>query len=299
MQMNRFQIADGVSLSRIAYGMSRMAEAEDTGPGAVLGRLDACLGQGITTLDQADIYGDYRAEAMLGDAFAQRPGLRDSFEIVTKAGVVMAGGRVAGARLRYYDTSRAHILASVDASLKALRTDRVDLLLIHRPDPLMDPAETGAVLDDLVRTGKARAVGVSNFQPHDMALLQDHMVQPLVVNQIEISLAAPEPVTNGELAYQQRAGMVPMAWSPLAGGALFAGARPALLAVLREMAAEKDCDIAALAVAWLLAHPAGILPVMGTNRLERIARLTDALQVSLDRQDWFTLYAAAVGHEVP
>ncbi|NHF72132.1 aldo/keto reductase [Paracoccus xiamenensis] len=297
--MLRFQIADDVAISRIAYGMWRIAADADTSPRHVQAKIEACLAQGITSVDQADIYGDYQAEEILGAALASAPGLRDRIEIVTKCGIVAPIGRHAGARIKHYDTSAAHITASVEASLRAMQTDRIDLLLIHRPNPMMDVVDTGRALDDLVASGKVRAVGVSNFRPFDVELLADNMTQPLVANQIEISLAALEPFTNGDLAFIQRAGMLPMAWSPLAGGSLLAGGRPALIAALREMAEAKDTDIAALAVAWLLAHPAGIVPVMGTNTLDRIATLDQAPRIELDLEDWFILYAAALGRDVP
>ncbi|MCB1410411.1 MAG: aldo/keto reductase [Rhodobacteraceae bacterium] len=297
--MERIEIADRVTLSRMAYGMWRVADDDDTGPAHIRAKLEACLAQGITTLDLADIYGGYTAESLLGAALKAAPGLRDRFEIVTKCGIVAPMGRHGSARVKHYDTSARHIAASVDASLRDLGTDRIDLLLIHRPDPMMDAGETGRALDDLVESGKVRAVGVSNFHRDETELLQDAMRQRLRVNQIEISLAAPEPFANGELSFIQRQGMAPMAWSPLAGGALFAGAQPELVEVMRDMAAAKGCEMAALAIAWLLAHPARIMPVIGTNRLSRIAAMSEAFRVDLDREDWFILYQAALGHEVP
>ncbi|MFV0294145.1 MAG: aldo/keto reductase family oxidoreductase [Paracoccus sp. (in: a-proteobacteria)] len=296
--MERLQIAGNVSLSRIAYGMWRIADDNDTSPTHVQAKIEACLEQGITTLDQADIYGNYMAGKVLGAALTATPGLRDRVEIVTKCGIVLPEGRYARARVKYYDTSAAHITASVENSLRDMGTDRIDLLLIHRPDPMMDPNETGAALDALVQSGKVLSVGVSNFRPHDVELLQGRMTQPLRVNQIEISLGATDPFSNGDLAFAQHHGMVPMAWSPLAGGALFVGSQPSLVTRLRDMAADKGCELSALAIAWILAHPAGILPVMGTNNLSRIAALSDALRVSLDREDWFILYSAALGHEI-
>lgn len=299
MEMERIEIADRVTLSRMAYGMWRVADDDDTGPAHIRAKLEACLAQGITTLDLADIYGGYTAESLLGAALKAAPGLRDRFEIVTKCGIVAPMGRHGSARVKHYDTSARHIAASVDASLRDLGTDRIDLLLIHRPDPMMDAGETGRALDDLVESGKVRAVGVSNFHRDETELLQDAMRQRLCVNQIEISLAAPEPFANGEISFIQRQGMAPMAWSPLAGGALFAGAQPELVEVMRDMAAAKGCEMAALAIAWLLAHPARIMPVIGTNRLSRIAAMSEAFRVDLDREDWFILYQAALGHEVP
>ena len=155
--MDRIDITPDLSFSRIVYGMWRIGDVEDTSPDTVRAKLDACLDQGITTFDQADIYGGYEAEAILGTALS--PALRDRMEIVTKCDIVAPVGRYADRRVKYYDTSRDHIVASVNASLAALGTDRIDLLLIHRPDPLMDHAETGAALDEVIASGKVRAVG--------------------------------------------------------------------------------------------------------------------------------------------
>lgn len=249
-------------------------------------------------MDQADIYGGYEAEEILGACFAQAPALRDRVEIVTKCDIIAPVGRHSHARIKYYDTSRAHIEASVEHSLRLMRIDHIDLLLIHRPDPLMDHLETAAALDDLVLSGKVRAVGVSNFRPYDFDLLQSAMQAPLVTNQIEVSVLAHDAFTNGDIAHLQRLGVRPMAWSPLAGGALFAGGHSALCGVLGRIAEDAGTDISAVAVAWLLAHPSGILPVMGTNNLARIATLADAYKVPMDRQTWFEIYTAALGREV-
>lgn len=297
--MDRVTLTDDLSLSRMAYGMWRLADAAETGPAAVQAKVEACLAQGLTSMDQADIYGGYAAEALLGAAFRAAPGLRDRVELVTKCGIVLPVGRHAAARVKHYDTSRPHLQASVEASLRDMATDRIDLLLIHRPDPLMDHHQTGAALDALVASGKVRAVGVSNFLPHDVTLLQSAMETPLVSNQIEISLGRPAPFTDGQIAFQQERGMAPMAWSPLAGGALFAEGHTALNKRLREVEAAQGVDMSAVAVAWLLAHPARIVPVMGTNSPDRIARFSDAFRVEMDRQLWFDLYTAALGHEVP
>ena len=299
--MDRIEIAQCLSLSRIVYGMWRLGDDGDTTPGHVRAKIDACLAQGITTMDQADIYGGYTAEAILGGALKQAPGLRDQIEIVSKCDIVAPVGRHSGARLKYYDTSPAHIRASVEDSLTAMGTDRLDLLLIHRPDPMMDHAATGAVLDALVTEGKVRALGVSNFRPWDFDLLQSAMTTRLATNQIELSLLHRAPFTNGDLAHVQRLGVAPMAWSPLGGGRLF-GADPQALRlrpVLARLAADAGVAPEAVAVAWLLAHPARILPVMGTNALPRIGALAEAMTVRLSRQDWFELWTQAEGHEVP
>ena len=197
-----------------------MGDDADTSPGHIQAKIEACLGQGITTIDQADIYGGYAAEALLGACLKAAPGLRDRIEIVTKCGIVAPMGRHAAVRGKHYDTSAAHITASVDASLTNMNTDRIDLLLIHRPDPFMDHHETGAALDAAVASGKVRAVGASNFRPHDWTLLQSAMTAPLAANQIELSLTTNAAFINGDLAFLQDRAIVPMAWSPLGGGDL-------------------------------------------------------------------------------
>ncbi|MCU0900429.1 MAG: aldo/keto reductase [Cypionkella sp.] len=297
--MEKIALTADLSLSRLVYGMWRLGDDADTSPAHVQAKVEACLAQGITTMDQADIYGGYTAEAIFGGALKAAPGLRDQIEIVTKCDIVAPAGRHAAARVKYYDTGAAHITASVEASLRDMATDRIDLLLIHRPDPLMDHIETGAALDALVASGKVRAVGVSNFRPWDFDLLQSGMKTRLVTNQIELSLRAHDGFTNGDVAFHQRHGQPLMAWSPLAGGSLLSGADTPLRDALHRIGAEQGTDWSAVAVAWLLRHPARIIPVMGTNSLDRIAKLSDACRVEMDRQTWFELYTHALGHEVP
>ncbi|WP_313592269.1 aldo/keto reductase [Agrobacterium cavarae] len=296
--MQRIDITSGLSFSRIVYGMWRIGDDTDTSPSHVQAKIEACLEQGITTMDQADIYGGYTAEAILGNGLREAPSLRDKIEIVTKCGIVAPAGRHSSARVKHYDTGAKHINESVEASLRDMNTDRIDLLLIHRPDPMMDPEETGEALDALVTSGKVRSVGVSNFRPWDFSLLQSNMTEELVTNQIEISLAETSAFTNGDLAYLQERALPVMAWSPLGGGSLMGKDGP-LSDALERIGKENNVDAAAVAVAWLLAHPAKILPVMGTNNLARIAAISDAEKVEMDRQTWFELYTLANGREVP
>jgi predicted oxidoreductase len=296
--MNRVSVGE-LELSRIVYGMWRLGDDADTSPAHVQAKVEACLAQGITTMDQADIYGDYGAEALLGAAFRAAPGLRDRVELVTKCDIIAPIGKHSGARVKHYDTSGAYITGCVEHSLSVMATDRIDLLLIHRPDPLMDHQETGRALDALVVSGKVRAVGVSNFRPWDWSLLQSAMETPLVTNQIELSAMHLDPFTNGDIAFHQERGHPVMAWSPLAGGRLFTEEGAAVREVLTRIGHEQGVDPGAVAVAFLLRHPAKILPVMGTNSLARIAGLSDALTVTLDREDWFEIYSATLGAEVP
>ena len=295
--MERISLNKEVSLSRIVYGMWRLGDDENTSPEHVRAKIDASLDQGITSFDQADIYGGYEAEEILGNALSGSA-LRNKMEIVTKCDIIAPVGRYADARVKYYDTSRAHIMASVDHSLRLMGIDYIDLLLIHRPDPLMDHHETGSALDEVIVSGKVRSVGVSNFRPYDWDLLQSAMKNQLVTNQIELSVLAHDSFVNGDVAFHQRIGTPLMAWSPLAGGALFSGDHPDVMSALSNVASQNNVDETAVAIAWLLAHPSRILPVLGTNSLERIKGMSAALDVKMDRQTWYEIYTAALGHEV-
>ena len=295
--MERISLNKEISLSRIVYGMWRLGDDENTSPEHVRAKIDASLDQGITSFDQADIYGGYEAEEILGNALSGSD-LRNKMEIVTKCDIIAPVGRYTDARVKYYDTSRAHIMASVDHSLRLMGIDHIDLLLIHRPDPLMDHHETGAALDEVIASGKVRSVGVSNFRPYDWELLQSAMKNKLVTNQIELSVLAHDSFVNGDVAFHQRIGTPLMAWSPLAGGALFSGDHPDVMSVLSNVASQNNVDATAVAIAWLLAHPSRILPVLGTNSLERIKGMSAALDVKMDRQTWYEIYTAALGREV-
>lgn len=297
--IDRLSLPGGIELSRIVYGMWRVGDDSDTSPMHIRAKIEACLEQGITTIDQADIYGGYTAESLLGACLKENKGLREQIEIVTKCGIIAPVGRYAHARVKHYDTTAHHIANSVENSLREMGTDRIDLLLIHRPDPLMDHHETGRALDEAVASGKVRAVGVSNFRPWDWSLLQSAMSAPLATNQIEISLSAHDCFVNGDIGHLQENGIHPMAWSPLGGGSLVGEGGPSAVATaLQDLADLNGVDTAAVAIAWLLAHPVGILPVMGTNKIERISAFKDALKVKMDRETWFKLYTAALGREV-
>ena len=295
--MERVALTGKLEFSRLIYGMWRLAEDHDTSVKHVEAKIQSCLDQGITTFDQADIYGGYSAEALMGAALKANPSLVKQMEIITKCDILVDAGRHSGTRVKHYNTSRDHIHASVDASLKEMGIDHIDLLLIHRPDPFMDHHDTGAALDALVSSGKVGSIGGSNFRPWDWELLQSAMKYQLVTNQIEISLKKIAPFTNGDLAFHQRHGHRLMAWSPLGGGDLMGG-NSGVARVIDRLATENDVDRAAVAVAFLLMHPAGILPVLGTNTLSRISTISDAMTLKLDRQDWFELYEAALGQEV-
>ena len=289
------------AFSRIVYGAWRMNDGAGSTPAQALEKIELCLDQGITTFDHADIYGNYSCEQLFGDALRLKPALKSRMQLVSKCDIMLLSDKFPERRVKYYDTSAAHIEASVDSSLRKLGVERLDVLLIHRPDPFMDAAETGDCLDRLVQAGKIGAAGVSNFKAWDWSLLQSCMKTPLVTQQLEISLLERSVFLDGTLAQCQQNKVHPMAWSPLAGGNLF-GLSAAALRVqpaLERLAKAFGVAPDAVAVAWLLAHPAGILPVMGTNHPARIRALSDAWRVQIDRETWFELWTLAAGQEVP
>lgn len=288
------------AMSRLIYGVWRLADDEDASTAHVRAKIDTCLEQGITTFDHADIYGEYQCEALFGRALAEDSSLRDQMQIITKCDIAIPTSLYPERRVKYYDTSPEYIRMSVENSLRNLNTDTLDLLLIHRPDPLMDATATGATLDALIKEGKIKAAGVSNFKPHDWELLQSRMDNTLVTNQIEMSLLERDAFTNGDLAHLQTLNLHAMAWSPLAGGRLFGNDEDAqrVQPILKRIADEQNCDIDHVAIAWLLAHPSEILPVIGTNNLERMKTMSKAMDVEIDRQTWFELLTAAAGEEV-
>jgi predicted oxidoreductase len=291
--------AGGPTFSRIVAGAWRM---DDWGLD-VAGRrrwIEGCLELGVTTFDHADIYGGYRVEALFGEALAAAPGLRDRLQIVTKCGIRMVSPARPAHRLGHYDTSAAHIEASVHRSLANLRTDRLDVLLIHRPDALMDADEVAACFERLRAAGKVLHFGVSNFTPSQFALL--HRRCPLVTNQVECSPLHVAPFYDGTFDQAQDLGIAPMIWSALAGGRLFAGedadARR-VRAVLERLAAERGIAVTTLVYAWLLRHPARLVPLTGSRRLDAVREAVAALDIELDAQAWYEIWVAGNGAPAP
>lgn len=203
-----------LSLSRLVYGAWRLAEDNDISTAHIRAKIDACLQQGMTSFDHADIYGNYSCETLFGKVLAAAPSLREHMQLITKCDIMLTSNYYPERRIKYYDTSPQHIEYSVNNSLSRLHTDYLDLLLIHRPDPFMDAQATGKALDQLIDSGKVRAVGVSNFKTWDWDLLQSAMHHRLVTNQIEISLLERSSFHDGTLAQLQRLNVKPMAWSP-------------------------------------------------------------------------------------
>ncbi|MDE2145683.1 MAG: aldo/keto reductase [Burkholderiales bacterium] len=257
------------------------------------------LALGITSFDHADIYGGYGVEAAFGAALAAAPGLRERLQIVTKCGIKLVSPARPAHALKSYDSSRAHVTASVEASLRALRTDRIDLLLIHRPDLLMDPDELAETFEQLRAAGKVRAFGVSNHAPHELAML--HRRCPLLTNQIEFSPLQLQALADGTLAQCVDLGLRPMIWSPLGGGRLFSASdaqAQRVREVLQALGAAHGASVATMAYAWILRHPARPRPITGSGRIEALREAVAALAIRLSAEDWYRVWQASIGHEV-
>ena len=292
----------GPEFSRLVYGTWRMLD-DSSSLQEINRRLHRCVELGITTIDTAEIYGLYRVEAALGQALALSPGLRNKIEIVTKAGIYVPNKLNPDRQVGFYDVSGPRLQQSVEESLRLMGTDHLELFLVHRPDWLTSIDDTAGGLNQLIRSGKIRSAGVSNYSATQFDALNSRMEQPLVTNQLEFHLLHMNPITDGTFDQCQQQRFQPMAWSPLAGGRLFDKTNEAALrlatAAAGMSAKYNGATLEQLAYAWILAHPSGPIPVIGTNKLERIESAAKAARIILDREDWYALWVAARGHSIP
>lgn len=287
-----------LGLSRLVCGTMRIPLDDDA---AVRELIETSLDADITTFDLADIYGGYRVEATFGRALRELGIDRDSYQLVSKCGIVMLDPARPEHRVKHYDLGADHIRTSVQRTLDELGTDHLDLLLLHRPDPLMNADETGARLDELVDSGLARAVGVSNFSVSQLELLQSRMSNRLATNQIELSVTHTDALDDGTLDHAQLRRYPVMAWSALGGGALFGEderAERVRAALTRVAEANGQSDLTVAAIAWLLRLPVPVLPVLGTTNPERLRTLAISDRLEFDRQSWFEVLEASRGHGV-
>jgi predicted oxidoreductase len=282
----------GPAFSRIIAGAWRWHTVSQD----VVERLvQTALSNGITTFDHADIYGDHSNEEIFGNCLRKNSSLRNQMQLVTKCGIKFPSSKRASTWIKHYDTSREHMMWSVENSLKMLGTDHIDLLLIHRPDPLLDPDVVSEAFLKLRTDGKVLHFGVSNFTPAQFRMLQKNMAFPLVTNQIEISFSRIDPLFNGDLDLLMEFKASPMAWSPLGGGkAVATDERTAF-----NKATKYNASYAQLSLAWLMRHPAQIFPIIGTTKPERIEEAAGSTKISIDRQDWFEMLKWVTGRDVP
>jgi predicted oxidoreductase len=290
------RLLGGKTVSPIAWGMWRF-RGDDVR--AARERVEAAMAAGITLFDTADIYGPDNgeafgaAEALLGRVFAEAPELRQRMVLASKGGIVIGTP---------YDSSAAYMGSAIDASLRRLGVDHIDLWQVHRPDILTHPAELAKTLDDAVRAGKIGAVGVSNFTTHQIDALMRFLDVPLAATQPEFSPLCLTPIEDGQLDQATANGLAVLAWSPLGGGRIASPTSErerAVAAALDTVAAAHGVTRTAAAYSWIMAHPAGVIPIVGSQQPERIAEAANALDVRWTRADWYAVLVAARGVPLP
>ncbi|MGF1725630.1 aldo/keto reductase [Photobacterium nomapromontoriensis] len=292
----------GPQFSELVQGYWRLGEWQMS-PQQRLAFLKQHIELGITTVDHADIYGGYSCERLFGEALALDPTLRDSIQIVTKCDIKLRSDLDSEQKINYYDTSKKHIIESVNNSLSRLQVENIDVLLIHRPDVLMDADEVAGAFAELKQQGKVSHFGVSNFLPAQFDLLQSRLDDTLVTNQVEINPLNFDVAHDGTLDQLQMKRIKPMAWSCLAGGGIFTGQTEQQVRVRNEL--EAICEeigaksIDQVVYAWVRALPSQPLPIVGSGNIDRVKAAVDALQVTLTREQWYRVWVASKGYGVP
>ena len=287
-----------MELSPVVAGLWRLPEWQ-LGTADLVRWIEQAAELGITSFDLADIYGGYTVEGRFGQALTAAPGLRQRLQIVTKCGIKLVSPLRPAHRFKSYDSSRAHLLASVDASLRALATDRIDLLLIHRPDLLADADEIADTFRHLLAAGKVLHFGVSNHSPGQLAML--HRRHLLFTQQIEFSPLQMRALDDGTLEQCVDLGLRPMIWSPLARGRLFTSQEPQaerVRSALADIGSRHGVSAATIAYAWIMRHPSKPIPITGSRRVEALREAVAALPLTLDAEDWYRVWQASTGHEV-
>jgi predicted oxidoreductase len=255
--------------------------------------INCCLENNITTFDHADIYGNYTTEASFGNAFANAKIAREKVQFISKCGIQTEARNV----IKHYDYSKAHIISSVENSLKNLKTDYLDILLLHRPSPLMQTDEIAEAIEKLKQQGKIIDFGVSNFTPSQCQLIQEQT--KINYNQIQFSITDFDAMNNGSLDYMQINNIAPMAWNPLGSVFKVDNEKTSRIEKVANKLSEKyNVEIDVILLAWILKHPSNILPVVGTTDENRISKLMKATEIKIDLEDWFELYTSSLGHKV-
>ncbi len=294
--------SQGPEFSELVQGYWRLGEWGMTAQER-LTFLKQHLELGITTVDHADIYGNYECEQLFGEALALEPSLREQLQIVTKCDIKLCSAKFPERKINHYDTSAAHIYQSVNNSLERLHVNEIDVLLIHRPDVLMDADEVAEAFTELHKVGKVKHFGVSNFSPAQFELLQSRLGKPLVTNQVKINPLNFDVAHDGTLDQMQMLRTRPMAWSCLGGGAIFNGdseQAQRVRAVLEELREELGAEsIDQVIYAWVRALPSKPLPIIGSGKIERVQAAVDALDLTLSREQWYRVWVASKGHGVP
>lgn len=293
--MDKIYLSDsGPKVSPAVYGFWRWEDTSPSGAAMMEKIINLCLELGINTFDHADVYGGYQCEELFGNVMRQRSFKREDIVLFTKCGVNLPHPNRPEVRVKYYDTSAAHILKSVDNSLKNLRTDYIDIFLLDQLDPLSNLEETALTLERLRTSGKIRNIGVANFSVFQHQLLASYLRAPIVTNHIELNLLNTTALDNGQLDYIKQRYMRPLAAAPLAGGRIENGTDELAIRVhykLEEIGKKYGGNVESIAVAWLIRL--GALPLIGTLNEQRIRNIADAFRINLEQQDWYDLYNAS------
>lgn len=292
--------ASGPKLSKIILGLWRLKDL----PVKDLDILtQTAIEKGITTFDQADIYGNYQSQKYFGKIIKQKASLREKIQLVSKAGIHLPGSVFSQSGIGFYNTTKNHIINSVNNSLTDLNTDYLDVLLIHRPDLLMDPSVLDETFIELKKTGKVLHFGVSNFTNSQMDMLSARLETPLVTNQVEFSVLHYDPLYNGILDNCIKNNYAPMIWSPLAGGRLFNEKSEQVKRVtdtLKQISLEIGASsIDQVALAWIQKHPSNPFTIIGTLKPERIISTSQAQNINLSNEQWYRILIAAQNKPMP
>ena len=300
--MDIVKLRDDLEFSRIVHGYWRLMDW-NISDNELVKLIEEVYDLGITTVDHADIYGNFSCEEKFGNALKLNKGLREKLQIVTKCGIKFPSVNRPENKSHCYDTSKEHIINSVERSLKNFNTDYLDLLLIHRVDALLNPEEVAEAFTKLKNQGKVKYFGVSNFLPSQFNMLNSYLDNSLVTNQVEVSPLCLDAFENGTLDLMLEKRVKPMAWSPLAGGRLFKGNDERAISVQKVLNKIKEevsaNDIDEVAYAWLLMHPSKIMPIVGSGKLDRIKAAVKATDIKLTRDQWFEIYVASRGVDIP
>lgn len=294
--MQKIYLSDsGPKVSPAIYGFYRW-EGNDINASKMESIINLCLELGINTFDHADIYGGYQCEELFGNIISSKSIKREDIVLFTKCGVNIPHANRPDVKVKYYDTSREHILKSLDNSLRKLKTEYVDIFLLDHLDPLSNLEETAVTLTQLKESGKVKNIGISNFSVFQHQLLAAYLRTPIVTNYIELNLLNTSALDNGQVDYIKQRYMRPLASSPLAAGRIENGTDEIAVRVrkkLMQIAQKYNADIESIAVAWLV--KSGALPLIGTLNEQRIKNIVNSFAIDLDRQDWYELYAASRG----
>ncbi len=300
--MKKIQLAHNLEISKLIHGHWRLIDWKLSNQ-ELLKLTQQVTELGITTFDHADIYGNYSCEKKFGEVLHFKKELRNKIQLITKCGIKLNTDKFPERSIKYYDYSHEYIISSVNKSLENFGTDYIDLLLLHRPAPFFNPEEVAKAFSDLRKSGKVLQFGVSNFNPYQFDMLNSFVEDKLVTNQVEISPYCLEHFDNGNIDYFIKNNIYPMAWSPLAGGRLLnpqGEKEQRIFNKLKEVASElNNNSIDKIIYSWILKHPSGIIPIIGSGNISRIRNAVDALNIDMSLEQWYKIYIASKGEDLP